>query len=121
MTCPIPVPVVGGISVADSQLDAMNLPNRPRPCRSTLPPTASNPLERLAQLVIANDRLMDELAVSRARIDAARLYLDRPDCNVGFGSAHLERCRTKHSGILAHLRANRIEALHLLGDGGSGD
>jgi hypothetical protein len=81
--------------------------------------TASNPLERLAQLVHSNDRLMDELTTSRARIVSARAYLDRPESNVKFGSAHLERCRTRHSGILAQLRANRIEALRLLGDGSS--
>jgi hypothetical protein len=85
------------------------------------PPIASNSLERLAQLMIANDRLMDELVTSRARIVAARAYLDRPECNPRFGSAHLERSRLKHSGILAQLRANRIEALRLLGDGGSDD
>ena len=85
------------------------------------PPIASNPLERLAQLVVSNDRLMDELVTSRTRIVAARAYLDNPGCHARFGSAHLERCRTKHSGILAQLRANRIEALQLLGKGGSDD
>ena len=85
------------------------------------PVIASNPLERLAQLVIANDRLMDDLAASRARIVSARAYLDSPECNPRFGSAHLERCRARHSGVLAQLRANRIEALRLLGDGDSDD
>jgi len=98
--------------VSNSQFDTMIPP---------IPPTATNPLERLSQLMIANDRLMDELAVSRTKIVAARTYLDSPGCNPRFGSAHLERCRTKHSGILAQLRANRIEALHLLGDEGSDD
>jgi hypothetical protein len=97
--------LVDGIVVANPQADAV-------------PPTPPNPLERLAQLVIFNDRLMDELVISRARIVAARSYLDRPGCNARFGSAHLERCRWKHSGILAQLRANRIEALDLLGEGG---
>ena len=83
------------------------------------PPVVGNPLERLAQLVHSNDRLMDELTVSRGRIVAARTYLDRPGCHARFGSAHLERCRTKHTGILAQLRANRIESLHLLGHAGS--
>ncbi len=120
MTCPTSVSIASGITVADLQTSTMAAPDRVRPRRSTLPPaTASNPLERLAQLVIANDRLMEELATSRARIAAARVYLDSSDCNVGFGSAHLERCRSKHSGILAQLRANRIEALHLLGEGDS--
>jgi hypothetical protein len=78
---------------------------------STPPP---NPLERLAQLVHANDRLIDDLTSSRARIVAALTYLDKPDCNIAFGSAHLQRCRTRHARILAQLRANRIEALDLL-------
>ncbi len=107
MTRTAPAVLLDGIVVADSQVKLM------------APPAAANPLERLAQLVIANDRLMDELATSRARIVAARSYLDSPGCNARFGSAHLERCRSKHSGILAQLRANRIEALHLLGEGGS--
>ena len=116
MTCPTPAPLVYGTSTTDSQLPSMKTtPAGPGPT------TTPNPLERLAQLVIANDRLMDELAASRARIVAARVYLDSPECNPRFGSAHLERCRSKHSGILAQLRANRIEALHLLGDGGSDD
>ncbi len=85
------------------------------------PSIASNSLERLAQLMISNDELMDELVTSRARIVAARTYLDKPACNLRFGLAHLERCRTKHSGILARLRANRIEALQLLGEAGSAD
>jgi hypothetical protein len=85
-----------------------------RPIEST-PPIASNALERLAQLMISNDRLMDELVISRARIVTSKTYLDKPDRNLRFGLAHLERCRSKHSGILAQLRANRIEALQLLG------
>jgi hypothetical protein len=80
------------------------------------PPIASNSLERLAQLMISNNRLMDELVTSRARIVAARIYLDKTDRNLRFGLAHLERSRVKHSGILAQLRANRIEALQLLGE-----
>ena len=84
------------------------------------PAIAANPLERLAQLVNSNERLMDELATSRLRVSDARAYLDAPGCNARFGEAHLDRCRVRHSGILAQLRANRIEALRLLGEGGSG-
>lgn len=73
-----------------------------------------SPLERLAAIMLGNDVLMDELVVSRARVDAARVYLDREGCNLRFGSAHLELCRAKHSGLLARLRANRIEAIGLL-------
>jgi hypothetical protein len=107
MTCNTTASTVYGIET--TQTHAIPTPSRPQP--------ATNPLERLAQLVHSNDRLMDELTTSRARIVSARSYLDRPGCNVQFGSAHLERCRTRHSGILAQLRANRIEALRLLGEG----
>jgi hypothetical protein len=79
------------------------------------PRAASNPLERLIQIMQSNDRLMEELAASRDRIARARAYLDEPGRNARMGSAHLERCRVKHSGILARLRANRVEALGLLG------
>jgi len=62
---------------------------------------------------------MDELASSRERISRARSYQLEPGCNARFGSAHFDRCRAKHSGILAQLRANRIEALAILGRGAS--
>ena len=113
MTCPATLSFVHGTETTDSQ--AQFTSSR----LESAVHAASNPLERLAQLVHSNDRLMDELTTSRARIVSARAYLDRPGCNVKFGSAHLERCRTRHSGILAQLRANRIEALHLLGEGSS--
>lgn len=114
MTCQNPAPFVNGISFPESTFTP-TIANHPTKTERT-PSVASNPLERLAQLVNANDRLMDELTTSRARIVSARAYLDRPGCNTRFGSAHLERCRTRHSGILAQLRANRIEALRLLGE-----
>lgn len=102
--------------VADPQ--SHPAPARPRRRRPVpTPPIATNPLERLSQLMLSNERLMDELATSRVRIADARAYLDGPDARPRFGEAHLDRCRSKHSGILAQLRANRIEALHLLGEG----
>jgi hypothetical protein len=115
MTCPAPTSAVCGKPATNSPLKTMIPPNSPRQF-NTLPPVSSNPLERLAQLVHANDRLIDDLASSRKRIVAALTYLDKPDCNARFGSAHLERCRNRHAGILAQLRANRIEAIHLLGN-----
>lgn len=75
----------------------------------------TTPLERLSQLENSHERLMDEMATSRRRIADARAYLEVPACNVRFGEAHLERCRARHSGILAQFRANRLEALRLLG------
>ena len=114
MTCLTTAIPVNTIFATNSRLDsAMTPPPAPRP--RPKPPIASNALERLAQLMISNDRLMDELVTSRARIIAAQAYLDKPGCNNRFGSAHLERSRAKHSAILTQLRANRIEALQLLG------
>ncbi len=86
--------------------------------RRTIERRGTNPLERLCQLTRSNDGLMADLAASRDRIDRAREYLDSPGANARFGSAHLERCRGKHSAILAGLRANRIEALALLAAAG---
>lgn len=102
-------------------LEILGTPSRARrDWPSSPPPIAVNPLERLAQLLRANERLMGDLATSRARIWDARAYLDGPGGDLHFGEAHLDRCRIKHSGILAQLRANRIEALGLLAAGKSG-
>jgi hypothetical protein len=119
MICPTTMILAHGNSIPNSQSLAM-IPraSSSRHAHSVALPTTpsnSNPLERLSQLMLSNDRLMDELSVGRAKIVAARTYLDRPGSNARFGSAHLERCRSHHSGVLAQLRANRIEALHLLG------
>lgn len=115
MTCPMTAPQTVVHEFSPAEMFARSIPTRSTPPAAS----ATNPLERLTQLVIANDRLMDELTTSRARIVSARAYLDRPGCNLSFGSAHLERCRGKHAGILAQLRANRIESLQLLGEGSS--
>jgi len=119
MTCSTSASFVNETSLDESPFGPMN-PAQPDQAGPSFG-GACNPLERLTQLVHSNDRLMDELTTSRARIMAARAYLDRPGCNTRFGSAHLERCRNRHSGILAQLRANRIEALRLLGEKGSVD
>ena len=119
MTCPATASFVRELMPTESR--DFPGPARPRRERSIpAPAIAANPLERLSQLMNSNEKLMAELATSRLRISDARAYLDAPGCNVRFGEAHLERCRARHSGILAQLRANRIEALQLLGEGGSG-
>jgi hypothetical protein len=119
MTCPTLASFAYEIMPTEPQVQPT--PGRPRLEHSIPTPViAANPLERLAQLMNSNERLMDELATSRLRVSDARAYLDVPGCNLRFGEAHLDRCRTRHSGILSQLRANRIEALRLLGEGGSG-
>ncbi len=114
MICPAPTSVVRGNSASYSQPTMMTRP-KPAGRPATNPPALANPLERLAQLIRSNDRLLDDLATSRQRIVAALTYLDKPGCNARFASAHLDRCRNRHAAILAQLRANRIEALDLLG------
>jgi hypothetical protein len=117
MTCQTSASLALETSSVDSHFST-TVPSRPGRIEQAHA-VAPNPLERLSQLMISNDRLMDELTTSRARIVAARSYLDRPGCNARFGSAHHDRCRARHSSILAQLRANRIEALRLLGERGS--
>ncbi len=114
MTCSVTRSVVRGKSSSHSQTSPMPSPSTPGRARSVEPVTV-NPFERLTQLVLANDRLIEELASSRLRIDAALVYLDDPNCNARFGSIHLERCQVRHRRILAQLRTNRIEAMRLLG------
>ncbi|WP_435009342.1 hypothetical protein P12x_000594 [Tundrisphaera lichenicola] len=119
MTCPTPV-AVAYLSPFENAPAPMVPTLAHQEPKKAVPPIASNPLERLAQLMLSNDRLMDELSASRTRITDARSNLDSPGSNSRFGEAHLDRCRSRHSRILAQLRANRIEALQLLGEGGSG-
>ena len=103
-----------GTIIANPEFDAITV-SIPKTSRVAPSVSMPNPLARLAELLLANDRLMEELASSRGRIARARAYQDEPGCNVRFGLANFERCRVKHSGILAQLRANRIEAMGLLG------
>jgi hypothetical protein len=81
----------------------------------------SSVLGRLVQIVQANDQLMEELATIRRRIVRARDYLNSSGCNLRFGAENLAYCKSKHRGVLAQLRANRIEANRILGlDGDAG-
>ncbi len=116
MTCQQPAPVVRGMDVLNSQDRDDSIEHRRGHDDGAKP---ANRLERLIQIMRSNERLMADLAASRERIDRARAYLDAPGSNARFGSAHLDRCRGKHSAILAGLRANRIEALDLLARTGS--
>jgi hypothetical protein len=70
--------------------------------------------ERLVRLLQSNERLFAEQTALLARIRAARAYLAQPDRNLKLGQVHLEHLRAKYSGVLAHLRANRLEANSLL-------
>ncbi|RUL87251.1 hypothetical protein TsocGM_13590 [Tautonia sociabilis] len=70
---------------------------------------------RLVRLVRENERLHAELEAVRVRTNRAWAYLSEPGCNAALAMAQLDRLRLRRSALLAHLRANRIEARELLG------
>lgn len=72
--------------------------------------------ERLVRLLKDNERLVGELQGLGGRLARARAYRAEPGCNVPLAEAHINRLRAKHSGVLALLRANRIEAHGLVQD-----
>jgi hypothetical protein len=74
-----------------------------------------DPFARLVQLWREHEHLLARLRRCGAERSRARAYLARPGCNVLLARAALERARTKYSGVLLLLRANRLEVLRLLG------
>lgn len=70
---------------------------------------------RLVRLVRENERLLSELDRVRSQSRRAWAYLGEPGCNAALAMAQLERLRMRRSAVLAHLRANRVEARALLG------
>lgn len=81
-------------------------------CLTASPPL--NALERMAQIVRLNDQLFDRVRTLRDQIRQAELYLDQPGSNRSLAMARLQRLKTRRSGTLAQLRANRFEAQALL-------
>lgn len=70
---------------------------------------------RLVRLVRDNERLFSELEAVRSQARRAWSYFTEPGCNSALAIAQLDRLRMKRSALLAHLRANRVEARSLLG------
>jgi hypothetical protein len=70
---------------------------------------------RLVRLVRENERLLSELDRVRGQSQRAWAYLGEPGSNPALAMAQLERLRMRRSAVLAHLRANRVEARALLG------
>jgi hypothetical protein len=71
-----------------------------------------NGFARLVRLMQSNERLFAEqraLAV-KLQLQRARAYLADPNANPSLERANLRHLKTKYSGILALLRANRREA-----------
>ncbi|CAN5602598.1 hypothetical protein BH23PLA1_BH23PLA1_14290 [soil metagenome] len=75
-----------------------------------------NAFGRAVRLVQDNERLFAALHATTIQLRRARIYLADPTSNPTLAKLHLDRIRTRRSGILAQLRANRIEAQDLLGD-----
>lgn len=69
---------------------------------------------RIVRLLKDNERLSADLKAIHSQIGQARAYLAAPDCHLPLALATLTRLKSKHSGLLALLRANRIEALRAL-------
>jgi hypothetical protein len=106
MTTTMTHPVSGGRSPAIAPMAT--------PSPTLLPPPAENGFERLVRLVRDNEHLFEQARELRVRLNRARTYLAEPQSNPILGHAQLNRLRNQHSGVLARLRANRIEAQELL-------
>jgi hypothetical protein len=71
-------------------------------------------LARLVAIAQSNDQLSALLDVVNKRLRAVRAYLAEAGGESGLGRACYRHWKTKHSGILLLLRANRLEARLLL-------
>jgi len=80
---------------------------------------AADPFGRLVGIMKSNERLFADLRALEVKIGQAKSYLAAPDSHLPLALANLDRLKSKHSGLLALLRANRIEALVALGVAGA--
>lgn len=74
----------------------------------------SNPFARLVFVFQRNVFLSSELKSLQAKLTRARDYLDAPGSNPVLAAVHLLRLKARHASVLTLLRANRVEARHLL-------
>ena len=72
-------------------------------------------LGTLKALYASNEYLFVKLESLRRQVDSARAYLSQPGNNPLLGEALLSRLRSKHTGTLTLLRANRCQARELCG------
>jgi hypothetical protein len=70
--------------------------------------------ETLVSLYQSNAVLSMELKSVREKLDRARAYLETPGANLLLGEAHVLRLRARHTAALTLLRANRLQARHVL-------
>ena len=83
--------------------------------RGGLEPEAGDLFGRIVAIMKQNERLIADLDGTREQAAEAFQYLEKPGANRGLARAQIGRLRSKRSGLLAMLRANRIEALSILG------
>ena len=65
-------------------------------------------------LLRSNEQLFGALEGVSQRLHEVRTYLAQDDCNVSLGRECYRYWRTRHSGVLTQLRANRLEARRVL-------
>jgi hypothetical protein len=70
--------------------------------------------DRMVKLLRSNEQLFGKLEDVSRRLDEVRSYLAEDDCNVTLARECHRYWRTRHSGVLTQLRANRVEARRLL-------
>lgn len=75
---------------------------------------ATNPFERLVQIIQSNDRLLAELRRAERRLEQAIAYTSDPDSARDLGTALLAHARQKRARLVTQLRSNRTEALAIL-------
>ncbi|MEO6807576.1 MAG: hypothetical protein ABI353_00485 [Isosphaeraceae bacterium] len=76
---------------------------------------------RLILIARSNEQYLGQLDALNVRIGQARTQLDNAHGEARVERAYLTHLKTKRSGVLAQLRANRIEAEQILGDSGPCD
>jgi hypothetical protein len=76
--------------------------------------TVPDDFGRLVWLARSNQQLFGLLHTLSDRLHGVRAYLAGAGCNVSLGRAYYQYWRTRHSGVLLLLRANRLEARRLL-------
>jgi hypothetical protein len=81
---------------------------------------APNDFARLVHLTQSHERLSAEQRALVVKLERARSYQADPCSHPNLARANLQHLKTKYSGILALLRANRHEAVALLSRLGSG-
>ncbi len=75
---------------------------------------AAADIDRMVVLLRSNEHLFGALEGVSKRLHEVRTYLAQDDCNVSLGRECYRYWRTRHSGVLTQLRANRLEARRVL-------